>query len=122
MSFHQLTTALFTRLKIKLARILIFSVFSLVIHCTSVFADAGIQQLSDAYVARWIEFYPSEAFTNGHAEAAWRFESFSDARVADWLAYNREVAAKLESIDKKLPIQEEIDSRVLLRQSLLELE
>ena len=103
-------------------RFFILSTISFAIHCTNVIADTGIQQLSDTYVERWIEFYPSEAFTNGHAKSAWRFENFSEARVADWVAYNSEVAAKLETTDENFSIQDAIDSRVLLRQSLLELE
>ena len=94
----------------------------LFISIKSVDANSELQKLNDTYVDRWIEFYPSEAFTNGHSEAAWRFENFSEERVASWLEYNQHISKLLSTTDAKLSVDQNIDARVLLRQSLMELE
>jgi len=85
-------------------------------------ATPDLQQLGETYVDKWIEFYPSEAFTNGDTDAAWQFENFSSTRVANWLEYNQNILKLLRIANVDLSIDQAIDSRVLLRQSLMELE
>jgi uncharacterized protein (DUF885 family) len=85
-------------------------------------ANPDLQELSDTYVELWIEFYPSKAFKNGHAEAARHFENFSEERVARWLQYNQHISSLIISSDTKLSVEQSIDLRVLRRQSLMEME
>jgi len=85
------------------------------------------QQLSlsaaqvDDYIDRWAEFYPSAAFGQGLKTAALRFEDFSDQRVADWVAFNRNAENILTSVPESAPLTERVDARVLLRQVKFEL-
>ncbi len=80
------------------------------------------EQLVETYIEKWTEFYPSEAFTYGNKEAAWRFEDFSAVRVKNWLSYNRDLYQQLRSFNSELSVDEAIDLRVLRRQTLMELE
>jgi uncharacterized protein (DUF885 family) len=94
----------------------------LAVLCQRVDAASNIEKLGEAYIEKWIDFYPSEAFTYGNTDAAWRFEDFSDARVESWLSYNKQVYQRLSSFDSGLSIDQAIDLRVLRRQILMELE
>ena len=85
-------------------------------------ANPDVQKLSNTYVERWVEFYPSRAFKSGHRQAAWQFENFSEQRVTNWLEYNHHVYKQLNSADTNLSIDEVIDTRVLQRQTLMEVE
>ena len=88
-------------------------------------ATANVQQISDTYVEKWIDFYPSEAYTYGNKAAAWHFENFSGERVSSWLQYNRktlEELKQLKSVNAGASVNEKINARVLRRQCLLELE
>ena len=87
-----------------------------------VFARTALIKLPETYVEKWIDFYPSDAFTNGHSAAAWHFEDFSKERVADWIEYNRQVFERLSNHGSELSIDQAIDIRVLLRQTAIELE
>ncbi len=85
--------------------------------CTStVHANTEIEQLTKAYVERWADFYPSEAFSYGNKQTAWHFEDFSGTRVEDWLQFNLDTATALASVNKQ------IDARVLIRKTKQELE
>ena len=85
-------------------------------------AEARLKQLSETYIEKWIDFYPSDAFTNGHSAAAWQFENFSRERVASWMEYNHQVFKQLNNSNAVLSVEQEIDVRVLLRQAAIELE
>lgn len=93
-----------------------------VVSMENVIANLPTEELVDTYLEKWIEFYPSEAFTNGHASAAWRFEDFSEERVSQWIAYNHKIQDQLSTIQSGTTSKELIDSRVLLRQAQMELE
>ena len=87
-----------------------------------VHAKTTLLKLPETYVEKWIDFYPSEAFTNGHSAAAWHFENFSKERVIDWIEYNRQIFERLTNHTIELSVDQAIDVRVLLRQTSLELE
>ena len=76
----------------------------------------------EAYIDRWVAFYPSAAFGQGMKSAALRFEDFSESRVADWVAFNRTTEKILASVPETAALQERIDARVLLRQLKFELD
>lgn len=76
----------------------------------------------EAYIDRWVAFYPSAAFGQGMKSAALRFEDFSEPRVADWVAFNRTTEKILASVPETAALQERIDARVLLRQLKFELD
>ena len=44
-------------------------------------ASSKLDGLSESYIKKWAEFYPSEAFSNVLRSAAWKFENFSTERV-----------------------------------------
>ncbi len=75
----------------------------------------------EAYIGQWVEFYPSEALSNGLKSAAWKFEDVSGNRVARWVDYNQRALKALEALSG-LSTDEQIDARVLRRQIRLELE
>ena len=85
-------------------------------------SQAQTQELIDAYMGHWKDFYPSSAFGEGQKSAAWRFEDFSKQRVADWLLLNQQAEKTLLSIPGSAPLNERVDAQVLLRQVRLELE
>ena len=85
-------------------------------------AEAKLQRLPETYIKKWIDFYPSDAFTNGYSTAAWQFENFSRERVASWMEYNQQVFKQLNNSNAVLSVEQEIDVRVLLRQAATELE
>ena len=75
----------------------------------------------DAYISKWAEFYPSAALSNGLKDAAWEFEDFSGNRVEQWIAYNQHTLEMLEALSD-LSANEQVDVRVLRRQTMRELE
>ena len=83
---------------------------------------AQTQQLIKDYIDHWKSFYPSSAFGEGEKSAAWRFEDFSEQRVSDWLAFNRNAEESLSSTPASAPLNDRVDAQVLLRQVRLELE
>ncbi len=107
---------------LKPIKFLFLFIFFLTALFQNINAAPNIQQLGQTYVERWIEFYPSEAFTYGNTDAAWRFENFSEERVTSWLEHNRQVYKLLSSANADLSINQSIDARVLRRQTLMELE
>ena len=84
--------------------------------------QAQTQELIDAYMDQWKDFYPSSAFGEGQKSAAWRLEDFSKQRVSDWLMLNQQAEKTLLSIPESAPLNERVDAQVLLRQVRLELE
>ena len=84
--------------------------------------QAQTQELIDAYMDQWKDFYPSSAFGEGQKSAAWRFEDFSEQRVSDWLLFNQQAEKTLLSIPGSAPLNERVDAQVLLRKVRLELE
>ena len=102
----------------------IFSCALALVFCLSngmVQAGPKLDGLSESYIKKWSEFYPSEAFSNGLRSAAWEFENFSTGRVAEWIAYNHDTLTDIDSL-LNLSVNERIDARVLRRQIKLELE
>ena len=84
-------------------------------------AEPDLDELVDAYIEQWTGFYPSRAARNGLKPAAWEFEDFSGNRVAEWLAYNQDTLKSIDSLSD-LSVNEQVDGRVLRRQTRLELE
>jgi len=84
--------------------------------------QAQTQELIDTYMDHWKDFYPSSAFSEGQKSAAWRFEDFSIQRISDWLLFNQQAEKTLLSIPGSAPLNERVDTQVLLRQVRLELE
>ena len=84
-------------------------------------AEPDLDELVDAYIEQWTGFYPSRAARNGLKPAAWEFEDFSGNRVAEWLAYNQDTLKSIDSLSD-LSVNEQVDARVLRRQTRLELE
>ena len=84
-------------------------------------ANADLNNTIESYIQKWTGFYPSNAFRNGLRPAAWQFEDFSGDRVGEWIAYNRRTLEILESLPV-LSVNEQVDARVLRRQSRRELE
>lgn len=76
----------------------------------------------ETYIEKWVEFYPSKAFSEGFKPAAGKFENFSEARVKAWLDYNHDIANRLSGALNKLPLEEKIDAQVLLRNARMEIE
>jgi uncharacterized protein DUF885 len=96
---------------------LFFSLLLFLYFCSgNVYANTEIEKLTQTYVARWVDFYPSEAFSYGNKSAAWHFENFSDKRISDWLEFNQQTALALASVSQNT------DARVLLRKTRQELE
>ena len=84
-------------------------------------AGPKLDDLSEAFIKKWADFYPSEAFSNGLRSAAWKFENFSTERVEEWIAFNHDTLTDIDSLSN-LSVNEHIDTRVLHRQIMLELE
>ena len=84
-------------------------------------AKPDLNELVNAYIEEWTGFYPSRALRNGLKPAAWEFEDFSGNRVEQWLAYNHDTLKSIDSLSD-LSVNEQIDARVLRRQTTLELE
>lgn len=83
---------------------------------------AQTQKVIEVYIDHWKTFYPSSAFGEGDKTAAWRFEDFSKSRVEDWLALNHLAEKSLLSAPDNAPLNDRVDSQVLLRQIRLELD
>jgi uncharacterized protein (DUF885 family) len=96
-------------------------VIALCLAAGAVQAGTELDAQVDAYISKWAEFYPSKALSNGLKEAAWEFEDFSGNRVDEWIAYNTHTLEMLESLPD-LSVNEQVDARVLRRQTLRELE
>ena len=96
-------------------------VIALLLAAGTAQAGTELDAQADAYISKWAEFYPSEALSNGLKQAAWEFEDFSGNRVDEWIAYNRRTLEMLESLSD-LPVNEQVDARVLRRQGRRELE
>ncbi len=103
---------------------LLFPLFLFCFFCTTygLHASTKLEQLTDSYIAKWTDFYPSDAFSYGYKPAAWQFENFSAASIADWLQFNQQTVEMLASVKGDYSLNQQIDARVLLRQTQLELE
>ena len=84
-------------------------------------ANPDLNDTIESYIQKWAGFYPSKAFRNGIRAAAWEFEDFSGNRVGEWIAYNRRTLDMLET-RSDLSVDEQVDARVLRRQTRRELE
>jgi len=91
--------------------------FALVILC-------GCQQpptdtiaaIADDYLDAWAGFYPSRALTAGQAEAAGRFEDFSQSAVDAWLAANQQALVRLQALPHPSSLDDRIDRELLEEQ------
>ena len=97
-------------------------IFFLSFFSVGIQANTKLEQLTESYVEKWIEFYPSEAFSYGHKSAAFQFENFSGNQVVDWLEFNLQTSNDITSIEAEFSLNQRIDARVLLRQTKLEME
>ena len=95
---------------------LVFCLYSGMVQATP-----DLNDTIESYIQTWAGFYPSKAFRNGLRAAAWEFEDFSGNRVGEWIAYNRRTLDMLEA-RSDLSDNEQIDMRVLRRQTRRELE
>ncbi len=75
-------------------------------------ADA-IGVIADDYLVAWADFYPSRALTAGQAEAALRYEDFSQPAIGAWLGFNRESLDRIQSLPEGLSVEEKIDRQLL---------
>jgi uncharacterized protein (DUF885 family) len=102
---------------------LLFPLILFLFFCVcGVQASTTPEQLTQAYIEKWIDFYPSEAFSYGYKSAARHFEDFSDERVAAWLEFNKKTASALTSMNLEHSLDHRIDAGVLLRKTKQELE
>ncbi|MBN1224234.1 MAG: DUF885 family protein [Candidatus Aminicenantes bacterium] len=82
----------------------------------------GISAIIDEYIEGWKNFYPTEAFNNGHRPSAFRFEDFSDKNVRIWIDFNKRVKNKTEKIQGGLSFDDKVDADQLRQRIDLELE
>jgi uncharacterized protein (DUF885 family) len=96
----------------------------LTVALTSCGKTVSINDLSNRYIERWREFYPSRALAAGDVQAAFRFEDLAPEKIGKWLQFNREILSGLDGVGEfaALPLDDRIDARLLKRQILLELE
>ncbi|MFT7459204.1 MAG: hypothetical protein ACI909_001881 [Planctomycetota bacterium] len=97
--------------------LLFFLLCSCVVH-----ADSKLDELTQLYIEKWIDFYPSDAFTNGHKSSAWFFEDFTETRIADWLKLNHQSLKTLAALETESSSNQDIDARVIRRKIKQELE
>ncbi|PCI50506.1 MAG: hypothetical protein COB49_03790 [Alphaproteobacteria bacterium] len=76
----------------------------------------------ETYIQKWVDFYPSRAFSEGVRSAAGQFEDFSENNVTAWVAYNHEVIRILPALLEGVSLDRKIDGQVLLRRVRMELE
>jgi len=92
------------------------------LYSCAVYAGSKLDRATQLYLDKWIDFYPSEAFTNGHKSSAWDFEDFTEARISDWLKLNHESLKTLSAVERASSLNQGIDARVLRRKIKQELE
>ena len=73
----------------------------------------SVQAVSSDYLDAWVDFYPSQALTAGQAEAATRFEDFSQSRVDGWLDFNRQTLNRVQSLSETSSLDDRIDQQLL---------
>lgn len=105
-------------------RRLCFTVISGVMLCGIAGCETELtsDNVVETYIEKWVEFYPSRAFSEGLKPAAGRFENFSDGRVKAWLDYNHDLANRLPATLNKLSLAEKTDLQTLLRKAQMEIE
>ncbi len=75
-----------------------------------------IQAVADGYIDAWASFYPSHALSAGQADAAFRFEDFSQRRIDEWLDFNRQALERLQNLGIAESLDDRIDTRLLEQQ------
>ncbi len=73
----------------------------------------SIRAIADDYLVAWTGFYPSRALTAGQAEAAVRFEDFSQPTIDAWLEFNRQALDRVQILPEAASLEENIDRQLL---------
>jgi uncharacterized protein (DUF885 family) len=73
----------------------------------------SMRAIADDYLVAWADFYPSRALTAGRAEAALRFEDFSQPSIDAWLGFNRRSLGRIEELAESPTFEERIDRELL---------
>lgn len=78
----------------------------------------GVQPIVNAYIERYFETYPRVATQAGRHDFDRQLEDLSAARLADWLAFNRDVLARLTAAAgaKGLGLDDRLDAEALAAQ------
>ncbi len=84
--------------------------------------ELSVDRIAQEYIEEWIEFYPTRAFSAGHLDSAFRFESISRERIADWAEYNQETLSILDELPAAESVDEMADLDLLRRQILGEID
>ena len=87
-------------------------VFVILCGCQQPPTDS-IGVISDDYLVAWADFYPSRALTAGQADAAIRFEDFSQPAVDFWIEFNQKALVRIHDLPEATSLDEKIDRELL---------
>jgi len=85
--------------------------FSTLLGCQQ--PSDGIQAIADDYLDGWAGFYPSRALSAGRIEAASRLEDFSSEKTEEWVIFNRQALARVQSLPGPAVLDDRIDRQLL---------
>ncbi len=82
----------------------------------------GIDKTIGDYIEKWKDFYPTQAFSSGDLDSAFVFEEITLERIGAWIDFNHMILEKLQLSAGEMTLDDRIDSDLLERQILGELE